>query len=60
MPKIWLSLLTVTNNNENMVVAQLAELTLPTPEGMGSNPDISNSYKEHLLTSGTTKMKKRG
>jgi len=32
-----------------VVEAQLAEGLLPTPEDTGSNPAISNFYKEHLF-----------
>ena len=33
-----------------MVVAQLAERSLPTSEDAGSNPLISNFYTEHVYT----------
>ena len=32
-----------------VVVAQLADWLLLTPEGVGSNPAIRNFYKENLL-----------
>ena len=40
-----------------VVVAQLAQWSLPTPEDPGSNPAISNFNKEHLLTETVYKMK---
>ena len=48
--------------NWAVVVAQLAEQSLPTPEDPGSNATIGNFYKEHLFAVnclGKTKMKKR-
>ena len=33
-----------------MIVAQLAERSLPTSEDAGSNPLISNFYTEHVYT----------
>ena len=40
-----------------VVVAQLAQWSLPTPDDPGSNPAISNFNKEHLLTETVYKMK---
>ena len=40
--------------------SQMAERLLPTPVGPGSNPPLSNEYKEHLLNVEITKIKKRG
>ena len=48
--------------NWAVVVTQLAEQSLPTPEDPGSNATIGNFYKEHLFAVnclGKTKMKKR-
>ena len=46
-----------------MVVAQLKEWSLPTPEVRGSNPVINKILIEHLCTGNgmeKTKLKKRG
>ena len=36
--------------NRAVVVAQLVERSLPTPEARGSNPFIGKIYIEHLFT----------
>ena len=42
-----------------MVVVQLVERSLPTPEIRGSNPDISNFFISCIKTIGNEKTKKK-
>ena len=41
-----------------VIVAQLAERSLPTPEGTGSNSSIGRFYDEHCLGAHTENAKK--
>ena len=43
-----------------VVVEQLAEQSLPTPENMGLNPAINSFYKIHLFTVKWRGERKRG